>query len=137
MAYLGLDLGTKTLGIAISKTGLIAQGYEEFIFEEENYDKAIEEVLRIIEKEGIDKICLGLPLNMNGSESKMSGICREFKQKLEERCNIKVDLVDERMTSMLANRILIEHDISRAKRKKVVDKLAAQTILETYLNGGN
>ena len=132
---LGFDLGAKTLGIAISDSlGIAAHGYENFRFNENGYQQAIAHALSVIKKEGIEEIALGLALNMNGSESNSSKVARRFKEELLKRNKaLKITLIDERMTTLQANRLLLEADLSRAKRKKVIDMTSAVMILETYL----
>jgi len=134
---LGLDLGTVTLGVAISRTGIISTGYEEFRFEDREWHIALQEVVRIVKLERIEVIALGLPLNMSGTESEMSTNARGFKEMIENEIEgIQVVLVDERWTTKQATRRLLEGDMSRKKRKKVIDKMAAQLILDTYLERG-
>lgn len=132
---LGLDLGEKTLGIAESDLmGIIAQGVENYRFEDNNYSQALERVLYYIQKDNIKEIALGLPLHMSGDESEHSLLARKFKTMIEEaNQNIKVVLIDERWTTKQANRRLLEADLSRKKRKNVIDKMSAVVILETYL----
>ena len=132
---LGLDLGEKTLGIAESDLmGIIAQGIENFRFEDNNYDIALDRVIYYVKKDDIKEIALGLPLHMSGDESEHSKLARLFKTMIEEKLpNIKVVLIDERWTTKQANRRLLEADLSRAKRKNVIDKMSAVVILETYL----
>lgn len=132
---LGLDLGEKTLGIAISDMmGIIAQGVENYRFEDNNYSLALERAIYYIKKENIKEVALGLPLHMSGDESDHSILSRKFKLMLEEAIpNLKVVLIDERWTTKQANRRLLEADLSRKKRKNVIDKMAAVVILDTYL----
>lgn len=131
---LGLDLGTVTLGIAISRTGIISSGYEEYRFPEEQWHIALQEVGRIVKLEGIKVIVLGLPFNADGSESQMSAKARAFKKLIEEELpEIKVELQDERWSTMQATDLLLEADLSRKKRKKIIDKVAAQNILESFM----
>ena len=132
---LGLDLGEKSLGIAISDLmGIIATGVENFRFESMDFDKAMERVKFYVKRDNIKEIALGLPLHMSGDESDHSLMCREFKARIEkEMPGVKVALVDERWTTKQANRYLLEADLSRNKRKKVIDKMAAVCILEAYL----
>lgn len=132
---LGLDLGEKTLGIAESDLmGIIAQGVENFRFPDGDYDAALERTLYYIRRDQIREIALGLPLHMSGDESEHSLLARNFKRKLEEVLpELKVVLIDERWTTKQANRRLLEADLSRQKRKKVIDKMSAVVILETYL----
>ncbi len=135
---LGLDLGEKTLGIALSDTlGMIANGIEIFRFPPYQMENALERVKYFVNKEGIKEIALGLPLHMSGDESDHSLLCRKFKEMIEnELKGVQVFLVDERWTTKQSQRVLIkEADLSRKKQKKVIDKMAAQIILETYLMG--
>ncbi len=135
---LGLDLGEKTLGIALSDTlGMIANGIETFRFPPYQIEDALERVKYFVNKEGIKEIALGLPLHMSGDESDHSRLCRKFKEMIEnEFKGVQVFLVDERWTTKQSQRVLIkEADLSRKKQKKVIDKMAAQIILETYLMG--
>ncbi len=134
---LGLDLGTVTLGVAISRTGIISTGYEEFRLEDSQWQIAVQEVERIVKLEKIQVIVLGLPLNMSGTESQMSENARNFKVMIEEVLpEVQVVLIDERWTTKQATNRLLEADMSRSKRKKVIDKMAAQIILDTYLERG-
>ena len=132
MTYLGLDLGTKTLGISKSN-GVIATNYKT-IRHDENYDYLISELAKIIESEHIEKIVLGFPKNMNNSLSDMASIVLDFKEKLEKRFKIEVILEDERLTSKISNDVMIMGDISRKKRKKKVDGIASVVILQSYLD---
>ena len=132
---LGLDLGEKSLGIAVSDLmGIIATGVENFRFESMDFDKAMERVKFYVKRDNIKEIALGLPLHMSGDESDHSLMCRDFKARIEKEIpGVKVALVDERWTTKQANRYLLEADLSRNKRKKVIDKMAAVCILEAYL----
>ncbi len=132
MTYLGLDLGTKTLGISKSN-GVIATLYKT-IRHEEDYDYLIECLKEIKEKEGVDVIVLGYPKNMNNSLSDMARVVLEFKKKLEDNLKVEVVLEDERLTSKISNDVLIKADIRRQKRKKKVDGVASTIILQSYLD---
>ena len=135
MKYMGLDLGTKTLGISLSdKTKTIANTYKTLFFNEEDYDSLIEPLKIIIKEENIEKIILGYPKNMNNTIGPRAQITKEFKNKLESNLNIEVILQDERLTSVISNNVLIEANISRKKRKKKVDGIAATIILQSYLD---
>ena len=119
MRYLGLDLGSKTLGISISDaTGLIASSYT-IIKHNEEYDKLINEVEKIVKEKDIDAIVLGLPKNMNNTIGPKGELSYKFKQMLEEKIGINVFLMDERLTTKQATDILLMNDTSRKKRKKV------------------
>lgn len=134
MRYLGLDLGTKTLGVAITdETGLIARPLKVICFPKEEYEIALKELQTILDEYSISKIALGLPKNMDGTEGFASTRSRSFKEMLERITDIPVVLVDERLTSVQAENILLEADVSRRKRKKVIDGVAAVLILETLL----
>ena len=135
MRYLGLDLGSKTLGIAISDlTGMIATILTTLNFKDENYDELIDKLLPIIKENNIDKIVLGYPKNMDNSIGKRAEITLEFKEKLETISGLEVILQDERLTSVISNQVMIMADVSRKKRKKKVDGIAAQLILQSYLD---
>lgn len=134
MRYLGLDLGTKTLGVSISDpTGLIASSYT-IIRHNEEYDRLITDVKNIVLEKNVQEIVLGLPKNMNNSLGYASERSMNFKKLLEEKCDKKIHLVDERLSTVEAEKYLISTDTSRMKRKKIIDAYAASIILETYLN---
>jgi len=135
MKILGLDLGSKTLGIALSDAlGITAQGIETFVFPENNYQAAINRVKELLQKEKINKVVLGYPKNMNGTIGERGKISENFAKKLTNSTNIEVILWDERMTTMEAEKILINANMSRQKRKQIIDKMAAVVILQSYLN---
>ena len=135
MRYLGLDLGTRTLGTAISDTTLtIATTHETIRFNDSDYDSLIPKIKELIEEYKISKIILGFPKNMNNSIGERGQVTLEFKEKIEKNLNIEVIMQDERLTTVEATNYMIEADISRKKRKKKVDSLAANIILQTYLD---
>ena len=135
MKYLGLDLGTKSLGIAISDiTGSIASSYKTIHFNEEDYEGAINELIPIIETEKPNKIVLGFPKNMNGTIGPRAETTLSFKKMLETKTGFEVVLQDERLSTKEASLYMIEADLSRKKRKKKIDSLAASIILQTYLD---
>ncbi|MBR7042030.1 MAG: Holliday junction resolvase RuvX [Bacilli bacterium] len=135
MRCLGLDLGSKTLGISISdKTNLIASVYTTLYFKDEDYHSLIMPLKEIIDKEEIDTLVLGLPKNMNNTLGERALITLEFKDMLESELNIKVIMEDERLTSVISNNVLIDANVSRMKRKKKVDGMAAVIILQGYLD---
>ena len=134
MRILGLDLGTKTLGVALSdKLGLIASSYDTITFNSENYDEAIDKLKPILKEFEINTVVLGLPKNMNGSLGFASDRSLSFKNKLED-LGINVIFQDERLTSVEANNILIQGNTRRDKRKEKVDTLSAVIILQSYLD---
>ena len=134
MRYLGLDLGTKTLGISISDlTKTIASTYETVRYSGEQLE-LIKPLKEIIEKEQIEKIVLGLPRNMNYTIGESGERTLEFKKIIEDNLNIEVIMQDERLSTKEATSYLLEADMSRKKRKKVIDSVAANIILQTYLD---
>jgi len=134
MRYLGLDLGTKTLGVALSDPlGVIASSYGTIRFENEDYDSLLPQIKNIVIEKNVDIVVLGLPRNMNNTLGDRANTTLAFKEKLEKYLQMEVYLQDERLSSVEANNYLIASDMSRAKRKKVVDAVAATIILETFM----
>ena len=135
MRCLGLDLGSKTLGVSISDlTNCIASVYTTLRFQDEDYNSLIEPLREINLKEGIDTLVLGFPKNMNNTLGTRAMITLEFKELLEKEFGLKVIMEDERLTSVISNNVLIKADMSRNKRKKKVDGMAAVIILQGYLD---
>ena len=137
--YLGLDLGTTTIGIAYSDMLGFVHGMETFRFEPNAYAKAREKVHQVVASTGIKNIVLGLPINMDGSEGDRAKSSRKFMEDLlNEDSSLKIHLQDERMTTISAHKTLNELNVSSKKRKESVDRLAACEILDFYLrtNGG-
>lgn len=134
MKYLGLDLGSRTLGIAVSDgTGLIASSYKTIRHNEE-YERLLQEVKTIVEELNIQAIVLGFPKNMNNTIGPKGELSLSFKEQLEKIIDIPVILQDERLTTKSATDMLIMGNVSRKDRKKVVDSVAATIILQTYLD---
>ena len=137
MRYLGLDLGSRTLGVALSdKTGLIASNYKTIRHNEE-YDKLIDIVKDLVLELEADAIVLGFPKNMNNTIGPKGELSLSFKKELEKVLDVPVYLQDERLSTKSATDILIASDVSRKNRKKVVDSMAASIILQTYLDRRN
>jgi RNAse H domain protein, YqgF family len=135
MKYLGLDLGSRTLGLAISDAlGMFARAYDTLRFEDDDYDYAINETINICKKEGINEIVLGNPKHMNGDEGIRSQISYDFKKKIEEKSNIKVHLIDERLTTVRVDKAMIMGNMSRQKRHQKKDEMAAVVILQDFLD---
>ncbi len=135
MRYMGLDLGSKTLGIAISDTTkTIANVLTTLRFKNEDYKSLLGPLSDIIKENSISKIILGYPKNMDNSIGERAKITLEFKKILESKFKIEVIMEDERLTSVISNNILLEADLSRKKRKQKVDGLAAEIILQSYLD---
>ena len=134
MRYLGLDLGTKTIGLAISdKTGLIASSYE-VLCHDNNPNDCLDELKSIVESLNVEALVLGLPKNMNNTLGERAEETIKFKKILEEQLKLPVYLEDERLTTKSAESLLIKGDTSRKKRKKVIDKVAATIILQSFLD---
>lgn len=132
MKYLGMDLGTKTLGLAISdKLGIISSPFKVLRYDDINV--LINEVLVIIKEEKVDELVLGLPKNMNNSLGFASERSLNFKKELEKHTKLPIHLVDERLSTVEAENFLINSDKSRMKRKKIIDAYAASIILDTFL----
>lgn len=138
MRILGLDLGTKTLGVALSdEMGWTAQGIETIKINEAEGDYGLSRLSELIKDYTIDKIVLGFPKNMNGTVGPRGEASQPFAKVLETTYNVPVVLWDERLTTMAAEKMLIAADVSRQKRKKVIDKMAAVMILQGYLDSLN
>ncbi len=135
MKYLGLDLGTRTLGISISDlTHTIATTYKTIRYEEDDYDYLISELKKIVDEEQIEKIILGLPKNMNNTLGESAIRCINFGKMVEKNLDIVVVMQDERLTTVEATNYMLEANVSRKKRKKKIDSLAANIILQSYLD---
>jgi len=137
MRYIGLDLGSRTLGVSVSDVdGIIATSLM-VIRHNEEYDRLIEEIKKIIEEKKVDKIVLGLPKNMNGTIGPKGELSYKFKEMIEKNIGLEVFLEDERLTTVQATNLLIKNDTSRKKRKNVVDSMAATIILQSFLDKNN
>ena len=134
MRYLGLDLGSRTLGIAISDARGIIASYYGTIRHLEDYDSLIPKIVSLVEELQIEAIVLGFPKNMNNTIGPKGELSLQFQKKLEEQLAIPVYLQDERLTTVSAHKVLIEGGLRRDKRKKVVDSMAATIILQSYLD---
>ena len=135
MRVLGLDLGSVTCGVAVSDPlKIVARSVETIRFPAEENDIAVDRIKQLCKELDVDTIVLGLPKHMDiGIRAQ---IALEFKDKLEDALNIKVVMVDERLTTVAANKVLLSADVSRKKRKKVIDQMAAVKILQGYLDRG-
>ena len=133
---MGLDYGSKTVGVAISDELLLtAQGKEIIRRKEENkLRRTLARIEELIQEYEVEKIIVGLPLNMDESVSERSQLCLEFKDKIERRTGIPVEMLDERLTTVEADEIMDEAGIKGKKRKEYVDMIAAQIILQDYLD---
>lgn len=133
---IGLDVGSKTIGVAVSDAmGWTAQGIDTLRINEENEDFGIDQLIKIIDEYDVDTVIIGLPKNMNNSIGPRGEASIQFKDLLQqERPELKMVMWDERLSTVGAERTLLEADVSRKKRKKVIDKMAAVFILKGYLD---
>ncbi|MBP3039369.1 Holliday junction resolvase RuvX [Bacillaceae bacterium Marseille-Q3522] len=135
MRVMGLDVGSKTVGVALSDAlGLTAQGLKTIQINEKGNFFGFKEIADIISEHDVGKIVVGLPKNMNGTIGPRGEASQIYASELERRFAIPVFLWDERLTTMAAERVLLEADVSRKKRKKVIDKMAAAIILQGFLD---
>lgn len=135
MRIIGLDVGTKTVGIAISDAmGWTAQGVDTVRFRSEQYDDAVQAVLAHIATLKPERIVIGMPKNMDGSIGHAGERTKMFAALLAEQTELPIVFWDERLSSIQAERMLLEADLSRKKRKQVIDKMAAVVILKSYLD---
>jgi len=133
MRILGLDIGRKRIGLAMSDPmTIIAQGIKTIEVKDEA--NAISQIDDFVKENSVEEMVVGLPLNMNGSESAMTKEVVKFAEKLKEKIGIPMRMWDERLTSLQIEKDLIFLDVSRRKRKKINDMLAAQIILQNYLD---
>lgn len=135
MKFLALDLGEKTIGMAVSdELGLTAQGLSTWY--RSSLDKDLGEIERVIRERGIIRVIVGLPLNMDGSEGTKAREAQRFMEELRKKFGaaIPVEPWDERLSTMAAERNLLEADLSRAKRRKVINKMSAVFILQGYMD---
>ena len=136
MVYLGLDLGSKTLGLAISdRTSTIATSLE--VIRYENEEELMRKLEDVVINFNVDAFVLGNPKNLDGSLSKRSELTLEFRDKLISKFNKEVIMQDERLSTVEAERMLINNNTKRKNRKKVIDKIAATIILQAYLDRRN
>ncbi|WP_339063858.1 Holliday junction resolvase RuvX [Tepidibacillus marianensis] len=133
MRILGLDVGEKTIGVAISdELGWTAQGVG--VIRRRNLDFDFSRLKELISEYQVEEIVVGLPKNMNGTIGPRAEMIMEFADQLKFASSLSIHLWDERLTTVSAERTLIEADVSRKKRKKVIDKMAAMFILQGYLD---
>lgn len=136
MRIMGLDVGSKTVGVAITDLlGWTAQGLEVIQINENKEQFGLQRMGELVEEYEVESFVIGLPKNMNGSIGERAEASMVYGEKLKEQFDLPVMYQDERLTTMQVNRMMIEEgDVSRRKRKAVVDKLAAQMILQTYID---
>ena len=136
MRIMGLDYGSKTVGVALSDELLLTAQAREIIRRKEanKLRKTLARIEELIQEYSVEKIVLGLPLNMDQTPSERSELCLEFKDKIERRTGIPVIMWDERLTTVEADEIMDEAGIKGRERKEYVDMIAAQIILQDYLD---
>lgn len=135
MRSMGLDLGSVTCGVSLSDPmGIVARAVETVRFPEGDYEECLKQVLSIIRREQPGEIILGFPKHMNGDVGVRGEASIKFKEMMEQKVSVPVILWDERLTTKAAERILIQADVSRKKRKQVIDQMAAVQILQSYLD---
>ncbi|MER2064448.1 MAG: Holliday junction resolvase RuvX [Alkalibacterium sp.] len=136
MRVMGLDVGSKTVGVAVSDYfGWTAQGIETIKINETKEEFGLDRLKELIDEYEVESFVVGLPKNMDGSIGERAELSMEYGEKIEKEFGLSVTYVDERLTTMQATRMLIEEgNTSRKKRKKVIDKLAAVMILQSYLD---
>ena len=138
MRKMGLDVGTRTVGVAISDAlGWTAQGIETIKIHEENEEFGMERLAELIREYTVTEVVIGYPKNMNNSIGPRAQASERFAQLVRDTFGLPVVLWDERLTTMAADRMLIDADVSRKKRKQVIDKMAAVMILQGYLDSKN
>ena len=137
MRILGLDYGSKTVGVAMTDAlGMTVQPYKTIKRDRESkLRQTLSEIAEIVEQYQIEKIVMGLPLNMDDTEGNRAAKTRDFAEKLKLRVAVPIEFTDERLTTMEAEEILDQSGIPRSEQKKVIDQVAAQLILEQYLRG--
>ncbi|HHY37131.1 MAG TPA: Holliday junction resolvase RuvX [Firmicutes bacterium] len=133
MRLLGLDVGEKTIGVAVSDPlGLTAQGVE--VIRRRGRERDLERLAELAQTYGVETIVIGLPKNMDGSLGKQAEQVMAFATLVQERLDLPVVLWDERLTTIAAERALLEADLSRGRRREVIDKMAAVLILQGYMD---
>lgn len=135
MRIMGLDVGSKTVGVAVSDAlGWTAQGIETVKIDEENGEFGIERIRELVQQYGVTEFVVGFPKNMNNTIGPRGEASQAYAKLLEDTFSMPVTLWDERLTTMAAERLLIEADVRRKNRKKVIDKMAAVMILQGFLD---
>ena len=133
MRILGLDVGSKTIGVAVSDPlGFTAQGITTI--RRTNKEKDLEEIKKFCDEYKAETIVIGLPKNMNGTIGPSGEIIMAFGKLIEEELKVQIKFWDERLTTVAAHKAMLEADLSRSKRKKIVDKIASTFILQGYLD---
>lgn len=134
MKIMALDLGDSRIGVAFSDImNIIANGYETY--NRVSPDKDFEHICNLIKEFKVELIIIGLPINMDGTQGERVLLAKQFGEQLQKLVpDISIKYIDERMTTISAEKVLLQADVSREKRKKVIDKIAATIILQSYLD---
>jgi len=136
MRVLGLDVGEKHIGLAVSDgLGWTAQGLSTVIVQDKN--SAISSIIKVIKENEVSEVVVGMPFNMDGSPGKKAQEIANFIEDLKKKIPLPIKIWDERLSSVEAEKLMLQADLSRRKRKRKVDKLAAQLILQGYLDAKN
>lgn len=134
MKAMGLDIGSVTIGVALSDAlKMIANAYTVIRYQTEG-DEVIQQIVGIIVENEVDEIVIGMPYHMNKDESEGCLRSKRFKEAIEKKIKVKISFMDERLSTVSAQKSLIDFDLSRKKRKNIVDKIAATIILQNYLD---
>ena len=133
MRVMGIDYGDARTGIAVSDAGGLIVG-QTTVIHSWNREKTAEQIAALVKQHGVERLVMGLPRNMDGTEGPRAALYREFAALVEEKTGMEVVLWDERRTTVEAHQILSEHNDHGKKRKNTVDAVAASLILEGYLN---
>ena len=135
MKKMGIDVGSKTIGVALSDAFVwTAHGLTTIKWSDKDFSTADQEIAKIIKEQDITEIVVGLPKHMNGSIGERGEISKNYASYLSNKFNVKTILWDERLSTVAAERVLLEADVSRSKRKEVIDKMAAVMILQGFLD---
>ncbi|TFD92369.1 MULTISPECIES: Holliday junction resolvase RuvX [Jeotgalibacillus] len=138
MRTMGLDVGSKTVGVAVSDAlGWTAQGIETIKIDEAAGHFGLKRIKELVQEHEISKIVIGLPKNMNNTLGPRAEASQKYGDMLKSRLDVDIIFWDERLSTMAAERVLLEADVSRSKRKKVIDKMAAVMILQGYLDSAS
>lgn len=130
---MGVDYGDARIGIAMTDPlNIICSPFE--VYKNNGIDDALAHLCKLIKDYNVDEVAMGLPLNMDGSEGERAVLHRQIGEKLAALSGVKVHYIDERLTSAEAEEFLIENRVRREKRKEIIDKIAAQIILQTFMN---
>ena len=131
--YLALDIGKRRIGIALSDAlNITAQGFDVII--QDNQEETLGTIKSLVDRYAISKIIIGMPLNMDGTKGESARFAEGFADILKRELSVDIEMIDERLTTVQGERLLLDAGLSRKKRRASIDKIAAQLILQTYLD---